>query len=105
MPADESYPPDADGSTQHVGLPVCRSAGHLAAAALAVPTIVTPKRQRSAADLPVAVDDRKSAIVTSPRKQPSGFGADLAREEHQRRGDAADELWRELVRRVAGSEP
>jgi hypothetical protein len=29
-------------------------------------------------------------------------GSDFSAEEHQRRGDAADELFRELVRRATG---
>jgi hypothetical protein len=42
-----------------------------------------------------------SAIVTTRRK-PGRFGAapDITPVEHRRRGDAADALWRELVRRV-----
>ena len=51
-----------------------------------------------------ASDDRKPAIVTVRRKPervlPPGLLAETP-EEHQRRGDAADALWRELVRRVA----
>jgi hypothetical protein len=44
-----------------------------------------------------------SAIVTM-RAKPGRFGTapDLTDEEHQRRGDAADALWRELVRRATG---
>ena len=46
-------------------------------------------------------------IVTS--RKPGSWRArsaepDLSPEELQRRGDAADELWRELVRRVSGIE-
>ena len=45
--------------------------------------------------------DRKSAIVTmKPRRSRFGDVPDMTPEEHRRRGDAADELWRELVRRV-----
>jgi hypothetical protein len=47
-----------------------------------------------------ANDDRKSAIVTVKRKWRFGDAPDLTPEEHQRRGDAADALWRELVRRA-----
>ena len=48
-----------------------------------------------------ANDDRKSAIVTA-RKRRSRFGdaPDLTPEEHRRRGDAADALFREIVRRA-----
>jgi hypothetical protein len=48
--------------------------------------------------------DRKPAIVTIRLKPakilPPGLLPDTP-EEHRRRGDAADALWRELVRRVA----
>ena len=45
--------------------------------------------------------DRKSAIVTAKRR-PGRFGdvPDMTLEEHQRRGDAADALFREIVRRA-----
>ena len=43
----------------------------------------------------------KSAIVTLKRKSRFGDAPDLTPEEHKRRGNAADALWRELVRRVA----
>ena len=41
-------------------------------------------------------------IVTAPRKHSTRFGPvqDIDAEEHQRRGDAAEALFRELVRRV-----
>jgi hypothetical protein len=87
--------------------------------ALEVPAVITmaSKRRRAAADprqirqvtedaatLP-ATDDRKPAIVTIRRKSekilPPGLLPDTP-EEHQRRGDAADALRRELVRRAAG---
>ncbi len=41
-----------------------------------------------------------SAIVTARRSGRFGDAPDLTPEEHKRRGDAADALWRELVRRV-----
>ena len=46
--------------------------------------------------------ETRSAIVGPKRKQTSVFGSapDMAAEEHQRRGDAADALFREIVRRV-----
>jgi hypothetical protein len=45
-----------------------------------------------------ANDDRKSAIVTA-RRRSSRFGdvPDMTLEEHQRRGDAAAALFREMV--------
>jgi len=42
---------------------------------------------------------RKSAIVTIKRKSRFGDAPDLSPEELKRRADAADALWRELVRR------
>jgi hypothetical protein len=45
-----------------------------------------------------ANDDQKSAIVTIKRKSRFGDAPDLTPEELQRRGEAADALWRELVR-------
>jgi hypothetical protein len=47
-----------------------------------------------------ANDDQKSAIVTIKRKSRFGDAPDLTPEELQRRGEAADALWRELVRRA-----
>ena len=51
-----------------------------------------------------ANDDRKSAIVTAlqPGARSSVDVPDLTPEEHQRRGEAADALWRALVRRANG---
>ena len=48
-----------------------------------------------------ANDDRKSAIVTGrkPRSWRSDV-PDMTPEEHQRRGDAADALFREMKRRI-----
>ena len=48
-----------------------------------------------------ANDDRKSAIVTArkPRSWRSDV-PDMTPEEHQRRGDAADALFREMKRRI-----
>jgi hypothetical protein len=58
----------------------------------------------SADDVDIAVpstnDDRKPAIVTIKRKSRFGDAPDLTPEELQRRGEAADALWRELVRRA-----
>jgi hypothetical protein len=51
------------------------------------------------ADPPPAI--RKSAIVTAPKAGRFGPVQDIDAEEHQRRGDAAVELFRELVRRAS----
>jgi hypothetical protein len=54
---------------------------------------------------PPANDDRKSAIVTVKRKAGRfGDAPDLTPEEHKLRGDAADALWRELVRRATAKD-
>jgi hypothetical protein len=53
-----------------------------------------------AAPAPPAIDDRKPRIVTT-RRRGKRFDDlyDMTDEEVRRRGDAADELFRELVRR------
>jgi hypothetical protein len=51
-----------------------------------------------------SVDDSpKSAIVTARRPGRPDV-PDMTPEEHQRRGDAANALWRELVRRAGGKD-
>lgn len=47
---------------------------------------------------------KRSAIVEPKRKRPSIFGTapDVTEEELQAQSEAADVLWRELVRRAAG---
>ena len=46
-------------------------------------------------------DDRKARIViTRPKRGRFGEAPDLTPEEHQQRGAAAEELFRELVRRA-----
>jgi hypothetical protein len=63
-----------------------------------------PSTPRAAARVaPPANDDRKPAIVTIKRKSRFGDAPDMTPEEHQRRGDAADALWRELVRRATAN--
>ena len=97
---------------------------------LEVPAVVTTKssrrpiRVKAAAEIPrhAPVFRRKgavqpstpraaeraapAAIITVRRKVariiPPGLLAETP-EEHRRRGDAADAMWRELVRRVAGN--
>ena len=75
--------------------------------------IVTVKRargERNKPKPPPANDDEKPApkqpaiVTTRPRRGRFGDVEDLTPEEHRRRGDAAEALWRELVRR-ATSEP
>jgi hypothetical protein len=52
-----------------------------------------------------ANDDRKSAIVTAKRRRERfGDAPDLTPEEHHRRGEAVDALFREMVRRAAGKD-
>jgi hypothetical protein len=75
---------------------------------LEVPAIVVkraPPSQQANAPKPAAApanDDRKPAIVTArrPGARSSVAVPDMTPEEHQRRGDAADALFREMVRRV-----
>jgi hypothetical protein len=88
----------------------------LQAVALEVPAVVKAPSQRTrpkpapAAPLPPANDDRTpppppaaSAIVTIRSRKHAMLAhllEDLTPEEHQRRGDAADALFREVVRRI-----
>jgi hypothetical protein len=62
--------------------------------------VAAPERPEEPAPAPV---ERKPAIVTIRGRKhaaiPAGLLADTP-EQHRRRGDAADALWRELVRRV-----
>ena len=66
--------------------------------ALEVPAVVT--RRKPAPGKVEAPPPAKSAIVTI-RKPGKGYVPDLTPEEHQRRGDAAEALFREMKRRVA----
>ena len=62
-------------------------------------------RQRtSPAPLRPPNDDRKSAIVTIKRKSRFSDAPDLTPEEHQRRGEAADAMWRGLVGRATAKD-
>jgi hypothetical protein len=73
-----------------------------------VVTVRASKRveNRQVPDAPEATpqpanDDRNARIVTTRSKRgPFGEAPDLTPEEHQQRGDAADALFRELVRRA-----
>jgi hypothetical protein len=79
------------------------------AVALEVPAIVRAKptssrdATRFQAEEPPANDDRQSAIVTAknPRRGRFGDVPDMTPEEHKRRGDAADALFREMKRQIA----
>jgi hypothetical protein len=83
------------------------------AAAISGPRIVTAKKPRPkwpAINPPPAPEPApvapvtKPRIVTVPRKHSTRFGPvqDIDAEEHQRRGDAAVELFREIARRARG---
>jgi hypothetical protein len=54
---------------------------------------------------PLPIGGKKSALVTARRPGARRVNVpDLTPEEHQRRGDAADALWRELVRRATAKD-
>jgi hypothetical protein len=61
----------------------------------------TARNDTDAAPAPPATDDRTSRIVTTRRGKGKRYDDlyDMTDEEVRRRGDAADELFRELVRR------
>ncbi|HET7879309.1 MAG TPA: hypothetical protein VFL55_00385 [Acetobacteraceae bacterium] len=66
----------------------------------------TAQRRREQQQMAKLMQDepKPSAIVTARkpgRAIPDGWLPDTP-EEHKRRGDAADALWRELVRRATG---
>jgi hypothetical protein len=75
------------------------------AVALEVPIVVKAGKRRPVADpAPEPEQPARSAIVTArkPRARFGNAAPDLSAEEHQRRGDGADALFRELVRRPGG---
>jgi hypothetical protein len=84
------------------------------AVALEGPKVVTirDKRRRASevappanpAPVTPANEASKSAIVTSRRRSRFGDAPDLTPEELQRRRDAADAMFKELVRRATGGE-
>ena len=96
--------------------PVIERKPQAQAAAITGPRIVTAKKPRPRSGIgpeqiaaarrdPVPTDPppatRKSAIVTArPKSGRFGPGWDIDAEEHQRRGDAAVALFREIVRRA-----
>jgi hypothetical protein len=66
--------------------------------AIEVPAVVT--RRKLAPKKGEAPPPAKSAIVTI-RKPGKGYVPDLTPEEHQRRGDAAEAIFREMKRKIA----
>jgi hypothetical protein len=74
------------------------------AAHLEVPVVVRaePTRRKPAPEKAEAPASAKSAIVTI-RKQGSDRVPDMTPEEHQRRGDAAEAIFREMQRRIAAA--
>ena len=76
------------------------------------PAIVTPGKGRAGNDNRAETDPKSPGARTTPsrivtvRRRGKRFAdvPDMTPEEHQRRGDAAAALWRELVRRAAGDE-
>jgi hypothetical protein len=74
------------------------------AVALEVPAVVKAGKPRQVADpAPDPTQPVRPAIVTAIKPRATRFGnaPDLSAEEHQRCGDAANVLFRELVRRTA----
>jgi hypothetical protein len=84
------------------------------AVALDVPVVAKagkpkPRKASAASQGPAIVTSRLPAdqkTIVTPRKPSgrSGNSTHLTPEEHQRRGNAADALFRELVRRAAGND-
>ena len=67
------------------------------------PAIVTISGEKRVAKAEQAAVTPRSAIVTARRPGARSSVEDMAPEEHRRRGEAATELWRELVRRATGN--
>ena len=76
------------------------------AAAITVPT-VTAKSKRTPRQVPSTATSEPATIVTAknPHRHHGRFGdvPDMTPEEHKQRGDAADELFREMKRQIAAS--
>ena len=93
------------------------------AVALEAPAIVRKRGRAEAVVPPHTVEEPAPGNDNRPMAEPApswnevgdrhraeagkqfGDAPDLTPEEHQRRGDAADALWRELVRRATGKPP
>jgi hypothetical protein len=77
-----------------------------AAAAIPGPAIVTAKSERTHRQVTdVVASDEPATIVTAKnthRRGRLGEVPDMTPEEHKRRGDVADALFRELVRQATG---
>jgi hypothetical protein len=72
---------------------------------LAGPSVVRSSQASKPAPPAPTSDDRKSVIVTAKRRR-SRFGdvPDVTPEEHRQRGDAADALFRDIVRQATAKD-
>jgi hypothetical protein len=79
------------------------------ATAITGPTIVASKSERTHRQVAdVVASDEPAAIVTAKnphRRGRLGDVPEMTPEEHKQRGDAADALFRELVRQATGRRP
>jgi hypothetical protein len=66
--------------------------------ALEVPAVVTRRRP-----MPKKAEVPPTSAIVTIRKPGKGYVPDLTPEEHQRRGDAAEALFREMKRRIAAT--
>ena len=69
-------------------------------------TVQHPREQQQMAGLLAADQPKKSAIITA--RKPRSWRStqpDMSPEEHKRRGDGADALFRELTRRIGAAAP
>jgi hypothetical protein len=78
------------------------------AAAIPGPAIVSAASERThrrVADVVVSAEPATIVTAKNPhRRGRLGDVPDMTLEEHKRRGDAADALWRELVRRATAKD-
>jgi hypothetical protein len=79
------------------------------AAAIPGPAIVSAASERThrqVADVMVSAEPATFVTAKNPhRRGRLGDAPDITPEEHQRRGDAADALFRELVHQATGKRP